>query len=205
MITLYGTVTSPFVRRVRVVCLEKNVACTMVDTTTPAGADELKRLSPIAKVPVARFADGRVVYDSRVILDEVCHDGWAPLRQPATDIKGRVDDENAVNLVDEALLSLIRVFYVKRDGGDITATPMVKELNRARAIMMHLNEIIHGNHLTVGGHNDGRFGRPELAAVSAFAWMRFRDMFPLSTTPWLEALLAHWSTRPSLAQTAPPT
>lgn len=202
MIQLYGTITSPFVRRVRVVCLEKNVPFTLIDVAG-ANHEKVKAVSPIGKVPVARFEDGRVVFDSRVILDEVCAAGWAPLRQPATDIKGRVDDENAVNLVDEALLSLIRCFYVKRDGGDLAAPAVVKETARARDIMMYLNEQIFGQHMTVGGANDGRLGRPELAAVTAFAWMAFRKTFDLSTTPRLQALLAHWATRPSFVQTAP--
>jgi glutathione S-transferase len=202
-IQLYGTITSPFVRRVRVVCIEKGVGFSLVDTSAAGGADALKAVSPIGKVPVARFDDGRVVYDSRVIVDEVCHDGWGPLRPPAHDIKGRVDDENAVNLIDEALLSLIRVFYVERAGGDVGAPLLVKESSRARNIMVQLNEMVVRDHLTVGGANDGRLGRPELAVVTAVGWMIFRKTFDLSTTPRLQALHARWAARPSFQQTAP--
>ncbi len=201
-ITLYGTVTSPFVRRVRVVCLEKKVDCRLVDV---AGAHHhrVKEVSPIGKVPVAQFDDGRIVYDSRVIIDELCRDGWAPLREPAHDRQGRVDEENAVNLVDEALLALIRVFYVKRDGGDVTAPLVAKESARARDILLHLNELCVREFLTNSGANDGRLGRPELAAATALAWMNFRKTFDMSTTPRLQALSAAWSTRPSMLATVP--
>lgn len=210
MIHLYGTVTSPFVRRVRVVALEKGLPLTLIDTASDDGQAALRSVSPIAKVPVARFDDGRVVYDSRVILDELCHPapdakggGWAPLRAPATDIRGRVDEENAINLVDEALLSLIRLFYLKRDGADLAVAYLQKEQARVRAIMQHLNDNISGNNLTVRGHEDGGFGRPELALVTALGWIAFRNTFDLSTTPKLKAALDHWSARPSLQQTLP--
>ncbi len=207
MIHLYGTVTSPFVRRVRVVALEKGLPLTLVDVAGDDGQAALKAISPIAKVPVARFDDGRVVYDSRVILDELCHatnGGWAPLRTPADDIRGRVDDENAVNLIDEALLSLVRLFYLKRDGADLAVAYLQKEQGRARSIMQHLNDNLHGHHLTVRGHEDGGFGRPELALATSVAWMAFRNTFDLSTTPKLQAACEHWSLRPSLQQTKPP-
>lgn len=210
MITLYGTVTSPFVRRVRVVALEKGVPLTLVDVVGDEGQAKLKAVSPIGKVPVARFDDGRVVYDSRVILDELCHDdngGWAPLRAPAGDIRGRVDDENAINLVDEALLALIRLFYLKRDGADLAVAYLQKEQARARTIFQHLNDGMHGHHLTMRGHEDAKtgdaFGRPELALVTALGWMAFRKTFDVTSTPRLQAALDHWSQRPSLQQTRP--
>ncbi len=204
MMQLFGTLTSPFVRRVRIVCLERGLPFSLVDTTTAEGGERLKKLSPIAKVPIAQFADGRVVFDSRVITAELCHDGWAPLRAPAGDIRGRVDEENVVNLVDEALLSLIRVFYLKKDGGDLTVPWVNKETTRARNILLHLNEQTMGHHLTVQGAKEGGLGRTELAAATALAWMRYRGMFDLAETPKLGVLLAHWAERPSFAQTAPP-
>ena len=199
---LFGTITSPFVRRVRVVCIEKGIDVSLVDVAG-ANHDKVKAVSPIGKVPVAKFDDGRVVYDSRVILDEICENGWAPLREPASDRVGRVDEENAVNLVDEALLSLIRVFYVRRDGGDVTAPLIAKESARAKDILMYLNDKVVGDFLTQSGHNDGRLGRPELAAFSALSWMKFRKTFDLTTTPRLLALHDRWASRPSFEATRP--
>ena len=65
---LFGTTTSPFVRRVRVVAAELGVAVDRVDTATEAGMAALRGASPIAKVPVA-IVDERLLYDSRVIID----------------------------------------------------------------------------------------------------------------------------------------
>ncbi len=206
MITLFGTITSPFVRRVRVVCLEKGLPFALVDVLAAAGQEQLAALSPIAKVPVVRFDDGRVVFDSRVIIDELCHadrGGAAPLRAPAIDVRGRVDEENAVNLVDEGLLSLIRLFYLKRDGADLQVAYLRKEQARAHNVFQYLNDNLSGQYLTTKNAADGGFGRPELALVTALDWMRFRKTFDLATTPRLQAFLEHWTTRASLQQTPP--
>src|SRR6185436_16549189 len=63
---LYGTTTSPFVRRVRVVAAEVGEQVERIDTASDAGQAKLREVSPIRKVPVA-VIDGRTIYDSRVI------------------------------------------------------------------------------------------------------------------------------------------
>ncbi len=203
MITLYGTTTSPFVRRVRVVALEKGIDLTLVPTQTDAGQAALRLVSPIWKIPVAVFDDGRVVYDSRVIIDELTRDGWATMRTPASDLRGRVDDENAINMIDEALLALVRRFYTVKDGGSVDNAWFDKEQARTTAILQHLDSLVVGDHLTARAAHDGGFGRVELALVSALQWMAFRKTFDLSVTPKLQALLTSWATRPSLQQTQP--
>jgi glutathione S-transferase len=214
MMTLFGSKTSPFVRRVRVVALEKELPYSLVDSTTDDGARRLQALSPIGKVPVARFSDGRIVFDSRVIIDELCRPSgtaasderaaWAPLRAPFfDDLRARVEEENAINLVDEALLSLVRLFYLRRDGADLSVPYLQKEQQRAETILRALEDQVIDHHLTRRAADEGNFGRPELAAVTALHWMAFRRTFDVASTPKLAKLVEHWSSRRSLAATAP--
>ncbi|MBM4280264.1 MAG: glutathione S-transferase [Deltaproteobacteria bacterium] len=213
MFTLYGTTTSPFVRRVRIVAMERGLPFTLVGTATDDGLTQLQAISPIGKVPAARLADGRVVFDSRVILDELCHpegagvDGakapWAPLRAPFAEPAARVDEENAVNLVDEALLSLVRLFYLQRDGADLSVAYLQKEQKRAASILRHLDDTVIGHHLTKRAAKEGGLGRPELALVTALDWMQFRGTFDVTTTPRLKSAMEHWLQRPSFASTRP--
>ena len=56
---LYGTTTSPFVRRVRVVATEVGQAFDLINTAHDAGTAALKAVSPIWKVPVVEVG-GRV-------------------------------------------------------------------------------------------------------------------------------------------------
>jgi glutathione S-transferase len=203
MLTLIGTTTSPFVRRVRVVALEKGIPLTLIPALTDEGQAALKKASPVWKVPVATFDDGRIVYDSRVIIDELGHDGWGTLRAPAKDPVGRVAEENVVTMIDEALGALIRRFYLQRDGANLDAPYLHKDLDRAHTILRHLDETIVGVHATAGAASAGGFGRAELALVTSLDWCIFRKTFDVAQTPRLEALRAHWQSRPSIAQTPP--
>src|SRR5690606_5704652 len=65
---LYGTTTSPFVRRVRVVAAEVGEPVERIDTAPEAGQAALREVSPIRKVPVA-VIDGRTLFDSHTIID----------------------------------------------------------------------------------------------------------------------------------------
>ena len=67
---LYGSVTSPYVRKVRALALEKGLALTFEPVTViadPQGAP--RRLNPLGKVPVLACDDGEVLYDSPVIAE----------------------------------------------------------------------------------------------------------------------------------------
>jgi glutathione S-transferase len=203
MFSLIGTTTSPFVRRVRVVAIEKGIPFTLIPALTDEGQAALRQASPVWKVPVAIFDDGRVAYDSRVIVDELCHDGWGPLRPPSTDPVARVAEENVVTMIDEALAALIRRFYLQRDGASLDAPYLQKDLDRAHTILRHLDKSIVGAHATSHGDDAGGFGRAELALVTALDWCIFRKTFDVAQTPRLEALRAHWQSRPSIAQTPP--
>ena len=64
---LYGTHTSPFVRRIRILAAELGEPVDWIDTALPEGQEQLLEVSPLAKVPVA-VIEGDTVFDSRLIL-----------------------------------------------------------------------------------------------------------------------------------------
>src|SRR3990172_5779913 len=64
---LYGTTTSPYVRKVRILATAAGVPFDLVDTRSDAGAAELARLSPLGKVPVVELPDGRALPDSGLV------------------------------------------------------------------------------------------------------------------------------------------
>src|SRR5437762_11207301 len=65
---VYGTTTSPFTRRVRVVAAEIGEPIDRIETSTDEGQNALRAISPIRKVPVAMI-DDRLIYDSLAIID----------------------------------------------------------------------------------------------------------------------------------------
>lgn len=63
---LFGVNVSPFVRKVRVVCAEKSLDCTLHHVSPLNPPDGWRKLSPLGKIPVLDH-DGKIVNDSRVI------------------------------------------------------------------------------------------------------------------------------------------
>lgn len=193
---LYGTTTSPFVRRVLVVAAEVGVSVERVDTASDAGQAQLREVSPIRKVPVA-MVDGKLLYDSHVIIEWLTVTrGWGTLT-PARD---RWHDQNLVNAIDGALDSIIQLFYLRRDGVAVDDTPYaVRQLDRVDAIFTWL-----GAQKSADGTSfTGGFGLAELALISTLDWMDFRKTYPTERAPAVESVRAAWRERESLVGTRP--
>lgn len=196
---LYGTLTSPFVRRVRVLAHELALNLELVDTTTPDGQAALQRLSPLRKVPVLEVG-GVGVLDSHAISTLLLSQhGPGPLRPPRRTTE--IAEGNVVYAVDGALEAAIRLFYLRRDKIDATQIPyMVTERQRVDRTLAWLEGQVRGPWCT---HEDG-FGLAEVALVTTIEWLQFRDMAELDGYPRLLALTAEHGQRPALLATRPP-
>lgn len=75
---LYGTLTSPYVRKVRAFLHEKGIAHELVIEAPADPAGNIPRLNPLGKVPVLLRSDGETLFDSPVIIDYL--DGLADPR-----------------------------------------------------------------------------------------------------------------------------
>jgi glutathione S-transferase len=195
MIRIYGTTTSPYVRRVRIVAHELGLPITLVDTSGDQGQAELRDCSPIWKVPAASV-DGELVLDSRVITEVLLGRAPdAPLARPLS-----LAERNAITVIDGALDSLINRFYLARDGVDAQRAPYLhKQRERAESAMRWIEEQLGDGRL--GG--DERFGLAELALATTADWMRFRGTYPVDDHPGIIACLERCHQRESFASTRP--
>jgi glutathione S-transferase len=196
MLLVYGTQTSPYVRRVRVVAHELGLAHELIDSSSDSGQAELRRRSPIWKVPAAEL-DGELVFDSRVICELLVARHGAGSLAPVE----RLGDMNAITVVDGALDSLINCFYLAKDGVDSNAVAYLrKQKQRAASALTWLDAQMHDGWLSA----DRSFGLPEIALATAAAWMRFRDTYPIEQHPGVLACLERCEARESFAATRPP-
>ncbi len=196
---LFGTLTSPYVRRVRILAHEFGIEPVWVDTSTEAGQAALRQLTPLWKVPAARI-DGATVLDSAVICRTLLRlFGPGPL---APFDPEEVETQNLITVVDGALDSLINAFYLRKDGIDADQVAYVKKQHdRASAALAWVGARVHGPWLTPAQ----RLGLPEIALVTALEWMTFRHTYDVQQQPALAAFLEHHASRPSIKNTAPPT
>lgn len=66
---LIGTLTSPFVRKVRIVLSEKRIDCDFEIDIPWTENTQVGHYNPLGKVPVLLLDDGESLYDSRVIVE----------------------------------------------------------------------------------------------------------------------------------------
>jgi glutathione S-transferase len=187
---LFGTTTSPFVRRVRVVAAEVGEPIERIDTATDAGMAQLREISPIRKVPVV-IVDGRLLYDSRVIIDWlVTTRGWGELQPPHDSWR----EQNLLNGIDAALDSVIQLFYLRRDGVAVDGTAYAqRQLERTDAIFAWLAKEL----------SPQAFALPEMSVCCALDWMDFRKVYPTERASGLDAVRAALRERPSMVATRP--
>lgn len=66
---LIGSLTSPYVRKVRVVLAEKKIECEFVLESPWVENSAVTKYNPLGKVPVLLLDDDSTLYDSRVIVE----------------------------------------------------------------------------------------------------------------------------------------
>ena len=69
MLKIYGALLSPFVRKVRCVLTEKQVAYELVATNPFDKSSEFLRRSPLGRIPALEDEEGRSLADSTVIAE----------------------------------------------------------------------------------------------------------------------------------------
>lgn len=196
-LTLYGTTTSPYVRRVRVVAHELGVDVDLVGTVEDDGQARMRALNPIWKVPTATIGELSML-DSTTICEYLLNNrGPEPMARFRGD---NVHERNLLTVIDGALDALINAFYLARDGVTPGASAYArKQQERAQSAMTWLEQWATGPWLS----QVRQLGLPEVAMVTTVDWMRFRNTYDVSQHPKLVELAEHWGQHESFSSTLP--
>jgi glutathione S-transferase len=200
---LIGSPTSPFVRKVRIVFLEKKVDVALEIENVWAADTKISHNNPLGKVPCLLLEDGEAIYDSRVIAEYV--DTLSPVgkliptgsRERAT---VKTWETLADGIEDAGILARLEATsrpleqqspaWIERQMGKIDSglAQMSRKLGE--------NAWCHGNQMTLA----------DIAVGCALGYLLFR--FPSVTWqaqyPNLDTLYQKLIQRPSFAETAPP-
>lgn len=198
---LYGSITSPFVRRVRFLCHEIGQSFTLIDSLTEAGQAALREKNPIWKVPCAEI-DGLVLWDSHTIIDYLTekYQGHPKLLRRAQGAE-YWRERNLVSAADGCVESAINVFYLKKDGVQVTEVAYLKkQMARVESILTWLKSQLNGNYFTA----ENRIGMPELTFYCILDWLRFRAMYAVNDDPILSNYLEFHRPHPGFAATRLP-
>ena len=199
---LYGTTTSPYTRKIRVLARAAGLEVVFVDTRTEEGAAALARIAPLGKVPVVELPSEPA---SRVLPDSGLIAAWlwtehAPALRAAGFMEGPSDRQAAwaerelFIVVEGALDAAINRFYLLRDQlpdmGDVT-----RQRHRLETALAWLEARMPA------------FGRPvsppALSLGCALDWMVFRGTTDVARYPRLSAFREAWAASGIGADTEP--
>jgi glutathione S-transferase len=199
---LYGSHTSPFARKVRIVLLEKRIECELVATDVGPVDHPALVFNPLGKVPVLVLDDGTPVYDSAVIVEYI--DTVTPVgRLIPDDARPRMLVKRwealADGLMDAAVLVLQEGRRTPERQSSAWVERQIGKVNRALAQLEHdLGERAYccGESFTLA----------DAAVGSALFYLDFRfpDWAWRSGHPGLVKLAERLEKRKSFEETVPP-
>ena len=196
--------TSPYVRKVRIVFLEKKVDIDLESNSVWAADTNIGTYNPLGKVPCLVLDDGEAIQDSRVIAEYA--DALSPVSKliPA-DHRERATVKTwealADGLVDASILARLEKTW--RPANEQSQAWIDRQVGKINAALRRMSEQL--------GENAWCFGNQitlaDIAVGCALGYLAFR--FPeiqwQSQYPNLERLHQKLMQRPSFKETEPPT
>jgi glutathione S-transferase len=130
---LFGSLTSPFVRKVRIVFAEKHVPYDFVVEGPSVPGSRVPRYNPLGKVPVLVRDDGSVVYDSAVIAEYVDGIGAGPRLIPDA-FRDRIEVKRWEALGDGVSDATVLISHDYRNAPDRRQPPEWYEKHRKKIV-----------------------------------------------------------------------
>lgn len=170
---LYGSTTSPFVRRIRLLLANTEHEFINLNIFEGEGREILASKNPTLKVPCLED-DGQMIFDSRVIHRYL----MAKFDYPTLSW----DEENQLTLIDGANDSFVSLFMLKRSGIEASADTLFVRLQKERIVstLTLLDEMVEA------GEFDS-WTYPSIALFTLIDWVEFRNLHPLNTLENLKA------------------
>jgi glutathione S-transferase len=188
--TLVGSLTSPFVRRLRLVM--ENIPFTMKEINIFETEDglELNRINPINQIPVL-LDDETPIWDSRHIFNY--------LNKKYAIHEMTLEMENNLTAIDSALSSAITLFLMKRSGMDITESYMFinRQKERIDSVLDYLKPYIETKACT-------EWNFVTISLYAFLDWGSFRGMVDLSNRPECTKFLEAHANREIVKSTSIP-
>lgn len=177
MLTLYGSTTSPYVRRLRIWLANTQHEFVNVQVFEAKDRDILLSKNPTMKIPMLEDSEGnedKVIYDSRVIFRYLSDKHQHPSLN--------WQQENQLTLIDAANDSLVQMFILAKSGIAADENQLFFKLQKERvnAVLIELNELVTKGHFR-------HWNYPAVCLFCLIDWIEFRNLHNLKG---LTALLA---------------
>lgn len=203
---LLGSLTSPFVRKVRVVLAEKKLDYRLETVDVWGDRATIAMINPLGKVPCLVLDDGSALVDSRVIVEYL--DTLSPVGRLIPSLgreraEVRSWEAMADGVLDAAVLARMEYAFAGRTELQRSPAWVERQLGKVWAGLDAMN--LGLGEKTYFAGNGVHVSLADIAVGCCLAWLRFR--FPeldwAGRYPQLAQLLDRLEARPSFAATQP--
>lgn len=199
---LIGSVTSPYVRKVRVVMAEKKLDYAFIQENVWAADTTIGQTNPLGKVPCLVMEDGSALIDSRVIVEYL--DTLTPvckLLPPNGRDRAEVKDWEALadGVLDAGIL--VRLETTLRPAAQQSPEWIERQWGKVHGGLRVMSERLGES----GFCADNHYSLADVAVACALGWISFRypDIAWRGDYPNLARLFDKLSERQSFKDTAP--
>lgn len=201
---LIASLTSPYVRKVRIVMAEKKLDCELV-LEDVWGSDAILKSNPLGKVPCLIMDGGEAVFDSRVIVEYL--DTLSPVGKlippPGRErIEVRTWEALADGVLDASVAARMEASWAHRSDEQRSQAWIDRQMIRVATALRAIAQGVGDKPFCAGNS----FTLADVAVGSALGYLDFR--FPAidwrGDHPNLKRLYDKLSARPSFADSAPP-
>ena len=201
---LLGSLTSPYVRKVRIVMAEKKLDF-QLELADVWGRDDILKSNPLGKVPCLVMEGGEAVFDSRVIVEYL--DTLSPVGKliPPTGrerIEVRTWEALADGLLDASILARLEATWGGRTAEQRSQVWIDRQMIRVTASLKSMSQGLgdkpwcHGNAFTLADVSVG--------CALGYLDFRFAHIAWRGDYPNLHKLYDKLAARQSFIDTAPP-
>ena len=202
---LIGSLTSPYVRKVRIVMAEKKLDY-QHELEDVWASDKIMRSNPLGKVPCLVLPGGEAIFDSRVIVEYL--DTRSPVGRLIPEssrerIEVRTWEALADGVLDAAILARLEQTWVGRTAEQRSQAWIDRQLHKIEAALASVSTGLAEKPWCTGIH----LSLADIAVGCALNYLAFR--FPQigwrESHPNLARLADKLNARPSFIETLPPT
>ena len=198
---LIGSYTSPFVRKISVILLEKGITFEFINEMPYNAENGVAKYNPLGKVPALVTDDGECWYDSPLIAQYIDLLDIAPAlvpRDPKAALRMRQLESLADGIMDAGLVSV-------REQARPAAQQSPEELVRQREKITRALDALEA-YTADGTLKADELNLATIAVACAVGYLNFRRVSPgwCATRPHLVKLVETLFQRDSFARTEPP-
>ena len=202
---LIGAVTSPYVRKVRIVMAEKKLEYEFVQEDVWAASTSIVASNPLGKVPCLLMETGEALYDSRVIveyLDTLSPVGKLipPSGRERTEVK--VWEALADGLLDASIAARLEATWTGRTDAQRCSAWIDRQMDKIHASLAAMERGLGDKPFCSGVH----LSLSDVAVGCALGYLdfRFASLDWRSAYPQLARLQEKLAQRQSFIDTCPP-